>query len=60
MKSCEAEMSTLRELAGESSTRRAANARAKYVSAKMQAAQSKIEQLEYKNAALMKIITREP
>ncbi|KZV94062.1 hypothetical protein EXIGLDRAFT_835266 [Exidia glandulosa HHB12029] len=59
VKTCEAEMSTLRELAGESSTRRAANTRAKYVSAKMQAAQSKIEQLEYKNAALMKVITRE-
>ncbi|EJD53233.1 exonuclease [Auricularia subglabra TFB-10046 SS5] len=59
VKACEAEMTTLKELASESSTRRAANARAKYLSNKMQAAQTKIEQLEAKNAALHKVISRE-
>ena len=59
VKSCEAELLTLRELASESPSKKAAYARAKYLVAKMQAAQTKLETLEGKNVALAKLLSQE-
>ncbi|KAH7107757.1 exonuclease [Auriculariales sp. MPI-PUGE-AT-0066] len=54
---CEAELQTLRELSNESYMSRAAKHRAKYLSSKMQEAQTKIEALEGKNVGLKKVIS---